>query len=73
MLHYNYYKIIAINLRKQQAFDADSKSIHQIKFNANLDRGGNTIIIFIVEESKEMTLDYSQGTVKVLLIYFTII
>ena len=44
-----------------------------IRFNANLDRGGNTTIIFIVEEAKEMTLDYSQGTVKVLLIYFTII
>ena len=35
----NYYKMIAIDLSKQQAFDADPKAIQQINFTGNLDRG----------------------------------
>ena len=37
----NYYKMIAIDLNKQQALDADPTAIQQINFTANLDRGGN--------------------------------
>ena len=33
----NYCKMIAINLSKQQALDADPKAIQQISFTANLD------------------------------------
>ena len=62
----NYYKIIAIDLSKQQALDADPKAIQQINFTANLDRAGNTRFYFILEEAKETVLDFSQGTVKVL-------
>ena len=62
----NYYKMIAVNLSKQQALDADPKAIQQINFTANLDRAGNTRIYFILEEAKETVLDFSQGTVKVL-------
>ena len=62
----NYYKMIAINLSKQQALDADPKAIQQINFTANLDRAGNTRIHFILEEAKETVLDFSQRTVKVL-------
>ena len=62
----NYYKVIAIDLRKQQALDADPRAIQQIHFTANLDRAGNTRIYFILEESKETVLDFSQGTVKIL-------
>ena len=36
-----YYKIIAIDLSKQQALDADNRAIQQINFTANLDRVGN--------------------------------
>ena len=32
------YKTIAIDLRKQQALDADPRAIHQINFITNLDR-----------------------------------
>ena len=32
----------------------------------NLDRDGNTTIFFIIEETKETILDFSQGTGKVL-------
>ena len=33
-----YYKMIAIDLSKQQALDADPRTIQQINFTANLDR-----------------------------------
>ena len=62
----NYYKMIAVDLSKQQALDADPKAIQQINFTANLDRAGNTTMFFIIEEAKETVLDFSQGTVKVL-------
>ena len=58
--------MIAIDLSKQQALDADSKAIQQINFTANLDKAGSTRIYFILEEAKETVLDFSQGTVKVL-------
>ena len=38
----NYYKMIAIDLSKQQVLDADPRAIEQINFTANLDTAGNT-------------------------------
>ena len=58
--------MIAIDLSKEQALDANPRGIQQINFTANLDRAGNTTIFFIIEETKETVLDFSQGTVKVL-------
>ena len=58
--------MIAVELNKQQALDADSGAIQQINFTANLDRTGNTTVYFILEEAKETILDFSQGAVKVL-------
>ena len=46
------YKMIAVDLSKQQALDVDPKTNQQINFTANLDRAGNTRIYFIVEEAK---------------------
>ena len=70
LLDYSYfkdhYKMIAIDLSKQQALDADPRAIQQINFTANLDKDGNTTMFFIIEEAKETVLDFSQGTVKVL-------
>ena len=70
LLDYSYfkdtYKIIAVDLSKQQVLDAEPRAIQQINFTANLDRTGNTRIYFILEETKETILDFSQGTVKVL-------
>ena len=60
------YKMIAVDLSKQQALDADPRAIQQINFTANLDRAGNTRVYFILEEAKETILDFSQGTVKIL-------
>ena len=44
--------MIAIDLSKQQVLDADPKAIQQINFTANLDRAGDTIMFFILEEAK---------------------
>ena len=66
------YKMIAVDLSKQQALDADPRAIQRINFTANLDRAGNTRIYFILEEPKETILDFSQGTVKLLKIYYRI-
>ena len=60
------YKMIAVDLSKQQALDADPRAIQQINFTANLDRAENTRVYFILEEAKETILDFSQGPVKVL-------
>ena len=62
----NTYKMIAVDLSKQQALDADPRATQQINFTANLDRAGNTRVYFFLEEAKETILDFSQGTVKVL-------
>ena len=45
--------MIAIDLSKQQALDADPRAIPQINFAANLDRDGNTRFYFILQEAKE--------------------
>ena len=58
--------MIAIDLSKQQALDADPTAVQQIKFTANLERAGNTTIFFNIEKAKETVLDFSQRTVKIL-------
>ena len=62
----SYYKMIAINLSKQQALDADLREIQQIDFTANLDRAVNTTMFFILQEAEETALDFSQRFVKFL-------
>ena len=59
------YKMIAIDLSKQQELDADPRAIQHFNFTANLDRTGYTTF-FIIEETKETVLDFLQGTIKVL-------
>ena len=59
------YKMIAIDLSKPKASDADPRTIQHINFTAKLDRAGNTTF-FITEGAKEVVLDFSQGTAKVL-------
>ena len=58
LLDYSYfkdhYKIIAIDLSKQQALDADPRAIQQNQFTPNLDRNENTTMFFIIEEAKKL-------------------
>ena len=57
---YDYFnKMIAIDLGKQQALDADPKPIQQINFTVNLEQQA------IIKEAKGIVLDFSRGTVKV--------
>ena len=58
--------MIAVDLSRQQALDADPKAIQQINFTANLDRAGWTRFYFILKEAKEIVFEFSKGTVKVL-------
>ena len=70
LLDYPYFKenhrMIAIDLSKHQALDANPWAIQKINFTANLDRAWNTTKFFIIEEEKETVLTFSQGIEKVL-------
>ena len=59
-----HYKLIGIDLSKQQKLDADPKAIQQTNFTGNLEN--NAAIFLIIEEAKERVLDFSKGTVKAL-------
>ena len=70
LLDYPYFKdnckMIAIDLSKQQALDADPREIQEINFTANLDRDGNTTMFFIIKQEKETIIEFSQGTIEIL-------
>ena len=56
-----YYKMIAIDLGKQQALDADPRAIQQINFTANLDRAGNEYFISFLKKQKKLFLNFPKG------------
>ena len=58
--------MIAVDLSKQQALDADPKTIQQINFTANLNIPGKTRIYFILKKAKKTVFEFLQGTVKFL-------
>ena len=63
------YRLIAVDLSKQKAFDADSRAIQQIIFIGKIKaKEANTkvLIYYILEKSKETILQFSIGTTKVL-------
>ena len=60
-------------MRRLQVLDADPRGIKQNFFTGDLDREENTTVSFIIEEAKQTVLDFSEGTVKVLWMYYTII
>ena len=73
LLDYSYfennYRLIAADLRKQKALDADSRAIQQIIFTGTIKAAvANTriIIFYVLEMSKETILEFSKGTTKVL-------
>ena len=59
----NCYKMIAIDLIKQQALDADPKAMQQNNFTRNLNNKQQYFLLF--KKLKKTVLDFSQGTVKV--------
>ena len=72
MLDYAYckhnYRLIAVDLSKQKALDANPRAIQQIVFGGVV--GGDTVtkinLYTILENSKETMLEFSKGTAKVL-------
>ena len=60
----NYYKMITIDLGKQQALDADPKPLQQISVTGNLSKPEGATMFFITEEAEETVLDFSQGTIQ---------
>ena len=64
LLDYSYfkenYKMIAIDLSKQQALDADPRAIQQINFTANLNKDDGATIFFIIEQVKETLFEFSR-------------
>ena len=58
--------MIAIDLSKTQALDADPKAIQQINVTSNKDQAGQTAMYFIIEKAKKTVLNFSQRTVRML-------
>ena len=69
----NNYKMIAIDISKQEPLDDDPKAIQKFNFTGNLDWAAGARMFFIIKETKETTLHFSQGTGKVLWICSTIL
>ena len=63
------YRLIAADLSKQKALDADSRAIQEFIFTGKI-KGtvANTriVIFYALEKSKETVLEFSKGTTKVL-------
>ena len=57
------YRLIAADLSKRKALDADPKAIQQIIFTG--EASVNVLIYYILEKSKETVLEFSKGTTKV--------
>ena len=63
------YRLIAVDLSKQKALDADSRAIQQIIFTGKIkatEDNTRVIIYYILEQSKQTILEFSKGTTKVL-------
>ena len=58
--------ILAIDLIKRQALDADPKEIQEINLTRTLDRGGQTAMFFVISDVKQTIFNFSQEIVRVL-------
>ena len=68
LLNFSYfeknYRLIAADLSKQKALDADSRAIQQIIFTGKTDN--KIMVCYILEQSKETILEFLKETTKVL-------
>ena len=62
--------MIAIDLSKQQAHDADAKAIQENNVIGNLDRPEGATMLFIIEETTEIILNFSQRTCLSIAVFF---
>lgn len=67
LIDYDYfsksYKIIVVDLTRQKVLDANPRAVQQINLKGSATE--NYKVIFIMEESKDTVLNFTQGTVKV--------
>ena len=68
-----YYVLIWIDLIKQQKLNANPEEMQQTSFTVNLDRARNTQMFSIIGEAKEIVLDFSKRTKKILKFSFFLI
>ena len=62
------YRLIAVDLSKQKDLDVDRRAIEQTVFQGVVGGDNNTKIRLytILEQSKEIILEFAKGTAKVL-------
>ena len=63
------YRLIAADLSKQKALDADSRAIQQIIFTDKIkatEANTRVILYYILGQSKEAMLEFSKRTTKAL-------
>ena len=76
LLDYPYFKeyhtLIVIDLTKHEKLDADPKAIQQINLTGNLNRAEGATMFIITEQAKEIVLEFSKKTFKVLWLYFAL-
>ena len=68
-LFWKNYRLIAADLSKQKALDAESRVIQQIILTGKIkatEENTRVIIYYILEQSKETILEFTKGTTKVL-------
>ena len=58
------HKLIAADLSKQKALDADPKTVQQIIFTVQASAA--TTVFYVLEKSKETVLKFAKGTTKML-------
>ena len=73
LLDYSYfrknYRLIAADLSKQKALDADSRGMQQIIFTGKIKAvvaNTRVVIFYVLEKLKETILEFSKGTAQVL-------
>ena len=72
MLDYPYfkdnYKLIAVDLNKQKALDADPRAVEEIVFQGVVggDDNKKLRLYTILEQSKETVLEFYKGTTKLM-------
>ena len=69
ILKKNKNRLIAADLSKQKALDADTRAIQRITFTGKIKAAADctrVIIYYVLEQSKETMLEFSKGTTKVL-------
>ena len=70
----NYYKMIAIDLSKQQELVADSKTAQRVNFTTHLNLAGNTTISSLSKKQKKLFWIFHKELWKYYeLFYFSII